>query len=127
MTVMYIAAAPGIDRSSLDAVAVALESRSTHPIAAAVTAALAGTPDSELEGYSTLPGKGLYAKIGGVHCFAGNAALLEEDMELDLSSLAQDTEKILAAAATPVYFSAGEEVLGVFGVGDTVRRTAGKQ
>lgn len=121
MTVMHVATAPDIKRERLDRVAYALESRSGHPIAAAVTAALMGTCDSEVEGYSTLPGKGLYAKIGGVHCFAGNAALLEGDMELDLSALAEDTQKILAASATPVYFSEGETVLGVIGVGDTVR------
>ncbi len=121
MTVVHIAAAPGVDEARLRTVAYALESRSAHPIAAAVTEALRGAPDSEADGYSTLPGKGVYAKIGGAHCFAGNAALLEDDMELDLSPLADDTARILAAAATPVYFSEGECVLGVIGVGDTLR------
>lgn len=127
MTVMKIAAAPGVEESRLRRVAYALESRSSHPIAKAVTATCSEetvpsvSDDLPAEDFSVLTGKGLYAKLGGIPCFAGNARLLEEDMELDLSSLAAVTEEILTAAATPVYFSEGQTVLGVIGVGDTVR------
>lgn len=121
MKVISVTPAPGIDPERLSSVAFALESRSTHPIARAVADALAGKTDLALTDYSVLPGKGVYGKMNGTHLFGGNAALLELDLELDLSPLSSDTEAILDVGGTPVYFSEGETVLGVIGVGDTVR------
>ncbi len=121
MSVFLIEPADGVAPARLARVAYALESRSAHPIARAVTEALSGTPDSEPSEFSTIPGKGLYGKLSGVHCFAGNAALLSEDMELDLSPLSDAAARVLAASGSPVYVSEGETVLGVIGVGDTVR------
>ncbi len=124
MCVVYAATAPGVSEDELFRVAYALESRSSHPIALAVAAYTQAAGDTETEGFATLPGKGVYGKLDGVHCFAGNASLLEEDMEIELDALRAPTEKILALAATPVYFSRGECLLGVIGVGDTVRESS---
>ena len=121
MKVIRVAPAPGIDPARLSRVARALETRSTHPIARAVAASLAGEDDLDLSTYSVLPGKGVYGKANGVHLFAGNAALMEGDLELDLTPLSGETEAILDVGGTPVYFSEGEDLLGVIGVGDTVR------
>ena len=121
MKVIAAEPAPGVDPARLSSIAFALESRSTHPIARAVAASLAGCADLDLSAYSVLPGKGVYGKADGVHLFGGNAALLEDELELDLSPLAQKTEEILDLGGTPVYFSEGETVLGVIGVGDSVR------
>ena len=124
MTVMLAVAAPGVDPARLARVAYALESRSGHPIAKAITEYFEGTPDVEPDGFSTLPGKGLYGKIDRMHCFAGNEALLFGDMEIELDPLSKETEQILSVGATPVYFSMGEELLGVVGVGDRIRADA---
>ena len=124
MKVISSTVAPGADPDRFRSVAYALESRSTHPIARAVAAYLAGTEDLPLSAYSVLPGKGVYGKIGGTHLFGGNAALLETDLELDLTPLAAPVEEILDVGGTPVFFSEGETLLGVFGVGDTVREDA---
>lgn len=124
MTVMLAAAAPGVDPARLARVAYALESRSGHPIAKAITEYFEGTPDVEPDGFSTLPGKGLYGKLDRMHCFAGNEALLFGDMEIELDPLSKETEQILSVGATPVYFSMGEELLGVVGVGDRIRADA---
>ena len=124
MKVVSQTLAPGADPDRFRAIAYALESRSTHPIARAITAELAGTPDLALSTHSTVPGKGVYGKVDGVHLFGGNAALLEGDLELDLSPLSSATEAILDVGGTPVFFSEGETLLGVIGVGDTVREDA---
>ena len=124
MKVASVFVAPEIEMERLARVAYALESRSGHPIAKAITEYFADTPDTEPEGFSTLVGKGLYGKLDGVHCFAGNAALLLDDMEIELDPLADATEAILAASCTPVYFSEGETLLGVIGVGDRTRDDA---
>ena len=121
MKVIRAIPAPGADPKRLSAVAYALESRSTHPIARAVAASLAGETDLDLSAYSVLPGKGVYGKADGVHLFGGNAALLEGDLELDLSPLQSETDAILDVGGTPVYFSEGETLLGVIGVGDALR------
>lgn len=112
---------PGVDPERFARIAYALESRSSHPIARAVARRLADAPELAVEEFSTMPGKGVYARIDGVHCFAGNARMMEDDLELDLSPLAEAAQAIIAQAKTPVYFSQGETVLGVIGVGDTVR------
>lgn len=124
MKVISSTVAPGADPDRFRSVAYALESRSTHPIARAVSAYLAGTEDLPLSAYSVLPGKGVYGKLDGIHLFGGNAALLEEDLELDLTPLAAQAEAILDVGGTPVFFSEGETLLGVFGVGDTIREDA---
>ncbi|MBP5349265.1 MAG: copper-translocating P-type ATPase [Clostridia bacterium] len=121
MKVIRVSPAPGIEPERLSAVAYALESRSTHPIARAVAVSLAGETDLELSAYSVLPGKGVYGKTNGTHLFGGNAALLEGDLELDLSPLRDETDAILDIGGTPVYFSEGETLLGVIGVGDALR------
>ncbi len=125
MTVSHVATAPGVSLERLATVAYALESRSGHPIAKAITDYFQGTPDLPLDGFSTIPGKGLYGKLDGVHCFAGNAALLQDDMELTLDSLSEEAGRILSMGATPVYFSMGEQLLGIVGVGDSIRSDAG--
>ena len=124
MTVRAVFVARGASLDRLARVAFALESRSAHPIAKAISEYFKGTPDVEPSGFSTLAGKGLYGKIDGEHCFAGNATLLLDDMEIDLDPLCEETDAILADACTPIYFSVGEELLGVIGVGDTVRAEA---
>lgn len=124
MKVISKIAAPEADPERFYSVAYALESRSTHPIARAIAAELAGTPDLALSTHSTVPGKGVYGKADGVHLFGGNAALLEGDLELDLSSLSAEAERILDVGGTPVFFSEGEKLLGVIGVGDTIREDA---
>jgi len=124
MKVISVVPAPGVDPKRLSSVAFALESRSTHPIARAVAAAFEKETDLDLSTYSVLPGKGVYGKIDGTHLFGGNAALMEEDLELDLSPLSDKTEAILDVGGTPVFFSEGETLLGVIGVGDTVRDEA---
>ena len=124
MRVITSTVAPGADPDRFRSVAYALESRSTHPIARAIAADLAGIPDLPLSTHSTIPGKGVYGKVDGIHLLGGNAALLEDDMELDLTPLSAAAEAILDVGGTPVFFSEGETLLGVIGVGDTVREDA---
>ena len=124
MRVIRVSPAPGIDPARLSAVAFSLETRSTHPIARAITAELAGTEDLAPDAFSAVPGKGVYGKKDGKHLFGGNAAWLETDLELDLSPLSDAAAAILDLGGTPVYFSEGETLLGVIGVGDGVRDDA---
>ncbi|MBP5609800.1 MAG: heavy metal translocating P-type ATPase, partial [Clostridia bacterium] len=124
MKVISLTVAPGADPDRFRSVAYALESRSTHPIARAIAAGLAGVPDLALSTHATIPGKGVYGTADGVHLLGGNAALLADDMELDLSPLSAAADAIMDVGGTPVFFSEGERLLGVVGVGDTVREDA---
>ena len=121
MKVISSTVSPGADPDRFASVAYALESRSTHPIARAIAADLAGIPDLPLSTHSTIPGKGVYGKVDGIHLLGGNAALLDGDMELDLTPLSAAAEAILDVGGTPVFFSEGETLLGVVGVGDALR------
>jgi len=67
------------DDKGLVQMAAALESKSTHPIAVAITS-YAGklSADLTIEQTEEVPGKGLRGKVGGKEVLAGNAKLLDQ-------------------------------------------------
>ena len=122
MTLAEAIPAPGISKEELEKTALSLETPSTHPIAKGVTSAFPHLIPDPVTDFSPIPGKGVYAKINGEMCFAGNAALLEEDCELDLSPLHDDAQRLVQIGCSLLYVSRGERVLGVIGVSDAVRQ-----
>lgn len=60
------------------AVLLALEERSTHPVARAICEALKGTAPAALTDFQTLPGRGVCGVVGGTKYFVGNKDLAAE-------------------------------------------------
>lgn len=123
MQLAAIHPAEGVAEEEVLSVAAALEVASTHPLAIAIrTAAEArGVTPPAAQGFIQVEGRGIAADIGQDRCFAGNAAFLGEDAELDLSPLAAATDRLLGAGCSLVYVGREETVLGVIGIADTVR------
>lgn len=112
--------APNADESTFRATALALETPSSHPIAKAICAGLGGGATAEAVGFSAMEGRGVYAKVDGEKCFAGNRALLDE-LEI-LCPFSDDvTEAYLASGATLTYVCRGAVCIGLLAVQDGIR------
>jgi Cu2+-exporting ATPase len=122
--------ADGVGTQELLRVALALESRSEHPLARAVTAYVedevasghVNEPDAAVEGFSQVEG-GLSANVDGTRCLAGNARLMAS-AAIGLGGLAREADDLASRASTPLLFAAGGRPLGIIAVTDRVRPTA---
>lgn len=113
------------DERTLLTIAAALESKSEHPLAEAVTKFAADKKISlpATENFQAVFGRGVCATIDGVECFAGNEKFLTEH-GFNLDAL---TEKISALAddgKTPIIFARGEKILGVIAAADVAKKTS---
>jgi len=99
--------------------AAALEARSRHPIAVAVTerAMREGLEIPEVEEFRAIPGKGLEGKINSQHVIAGNRALMDE-FGVEIPG---DAEKLESEGKTVVMVAADGEFKGVIGVSDRIK------
>lgn len=79
--------------TELLACAGAIERRSDHPIAKAITEYIASrdVPDREVTGFESLPGKGVRAELDGVTHYAGKPGLFA-DLGYDLSHAHAETD-----------------------------------
>jgi Cd2+/Zn2+-exporting ATPase len=122
-----LAPAEGIDEGELLAVTVAVESRSDHPLAAAVTrdgaARLGDRTPPEASGLSAVTGKGVRATVDGAAVLIGNVALFEADGGLD-PAVAASVERLQAAGRTIMIVKRDGRFLGVLGLMDTPRPAA---
>ena len=126
MTVRAVIPTEGIDEGELLGIAAAIEGASVHPLAEAIRkkAEASGVAHYTAEGFITVDGRGIAADIGEERCFAGNAALLTEDVGIDLAPLADATEQLLSMGCSLVYIGREEALLGVIGIADAARPEA---
>jgi Cu+-exporting ATPase len=112
----------GGDESALLKAVASAESRSEHPIAAAITAAAVerNIALGRVESFQALPGHGIEARVDGRQIIAGNARMLEA-RGFDLSGIAGGIDAVTAAGSTPVIAAVDGKVAGIFGVGDEIR------
>ena len=128
MTVRAACPMEGITEDELISYAAAVEAGSLHPLGAAIRreAERRGTTSHTAEGFITVEGRGIAADIGDARYFAGNAALLTEDVGIDLAPLAAETARLLSMGCSLVYLGREEELLGVIGIADTPKPEAGE-
>lgn len=126
MTVRAAIPMSGITEDELIALAAAVEGGSLHPLADAIRkeATERGALRYTAEGFITVEGRGMAADIGDARYFAGNAALLSEDVGIDLSPLSDATERLLSMGCSLVYLGREEDLLGVIGIADTPKPEA---
>jgi heavy metal translocating P-type ATPase len=115
-----------ITENEVLALAAALEAASGHPLAEAIRTAASERALSvpEAKGHFTVEGRGIVADIGDERLFAGNAAFLTEDAEIDTSPLAEAAESLLSMGCSLVFLGREESLLGVIGIADTPRPEA---
>lgn len=116
----------GISEEKLLSLAMSLELRSEHPLAAAIVryGRGKGAKEKETTDFKATEGGGVSAEIDGILCMAGNKRMLLQN-ELELPRLAEaQGEKFAAQGKTPLYFAADQQVVGVFAVADVLKPTS---
>ena len=105
--------------------AAGLEKLSEHPLGEAIVAAAEAKQLALLEAcnYKQIPGQGFTAELAGDECAAGNMKLLQA-LNVDVSSLMDQYDKLAAQGKTPLYFVRAGDLLGCIAVADTVKPTS---
>lgn len=114
-----------VTENELLAFAAGLEKLSEHPLGEAIVAAAEAKQLAlpEAGNYKQLPGQGVTAELAGDECAAGNLKLLQA-LNVDVSSLMDQYDKLAAQGKTPLYFVRAGELLGCIAVADTVKPTS---
>lgn len=119
--------ASGYDADSLLRLAASLESKSEHPLAAAITrrAGESNVETDEAQGFTVLPGHGVRAEINGKTAIGGNAALIKSKGMLDADMKALG-ERLADEDKTPLYFAFDGRIAGIIAVADVVKEDSGQ-
>lgn len=116
----------GVSKDELLTVAAAVESRSTHPLAKAVSEYTGGTT-LRISDYTEVPGGGVKAYTWdgsrAVSLAGGNARFMAESgvSQADIDRLVKESAEFANAGKTSVYFQKGGKLLGVLALADSVR------
>lgn len=116
----------GVPKDELITVAAAVESRSTHPLAKAVSEHIGGTT-LRISDYTEVPGRGIKAFTWdgskAMSIAGGNAAFMTEQgiSSEDVDRLLRETAEFAAAGKTSVLFEKGGRLLGLIALADSVR------
>ena len=113
---------PGEDAGELWRVAMALEYRSEHPLAAAVRryGEERGLPVAAVTDFGVHPGNGVTAVLEGVPAVGGNAAFVGRSVPLPPAA-EQAAQRLAEEGKTPLFFALGDRFLGIIAVADTVK------
>ncbi len=112
----------GVSEETLLSAALALEARSEHPLAKAVTekcAALHMTAQ-DVTDFSALPGNGLTAMRAGKKLLGGSLRYLSEQAAVS-SALRERAEALAGEGKTPLLFAEDGKILGMIAVADTIK------
>ena len=122
-----VVAGVGIDEADLLQVAIAVERKSDHPLASAITrdgTARLGTDTSvEAAGVTAVTGRGVRATVAGAEVAIGNVALFEDEGGVDAATAA-DVADLQSRGRTIMIVKRADTFLGVLGLMDTPRADA---
>jgi len=105
------------EESELLTVAAALEQPSEHPFAKAILEKAAGMVLPKVEGFETLPGRGVAALVDGLRYFGGNARLMQEH-----GISVPEYPQLSAQGKTPLYFAREDGTyLGAIAAADVLK------
>lgn len=114
--------AEGVSEQELLQTAAALEGKSEHPLAAAIREK-AQEQQLTIQGvdrFRALPGWGVEGLLNGMLAVGGKAALLRE-RNLLTDTMQKKGEMMALEGKTPLYFAAGDRLLGMIAVADVVK------
>ncbi len=114
--------ADGVSEGELIEAAFALEAKSEHPLAHAVTeeAKARGVKEAETEDFTALPGSGLTASLGGEVLLGGSLKFVGQRVNVP-QGLVSLSEGLADEGKTPLFFAKGEKLLGIIAVADVIK------
>ena len=111
------------DAENFIQIAASLEKNSEHPLSNAIMQYAAGTKLQDVSDFNTVSGKGIYGMINGTYYYGGNAPYMTET-GADISKYSQQAEKLSAQGKTVMYFSQGNNIIGIIAVSDVLKETS---
>lgn len=123
-TVTQIIAASGVREEDVLRIGASLEKASEHPLAAAILRAAQEKAISlnRVADFTSITGKGVRGTLDTRHVAIGNAALMQE-MNISLSALAADAQKLQNDAQTVMYVATAGTLVGLIAVADPIKDT----
>ncbi len=117
--------ATGFDEDQILCLAASVESRSEHPLAAAILRAARdrGVHIKEVSGFESLTGMGAAAKFNGDTCVVGNSRLMDQ-LEIDIGDLSESLNRLQEEGKTAVLVASGRRLAGIIAMRDTLRESA---
>ena len=129
-TVTDIKPAEGVTAVQLLNIANALEARSEHPFALAITRYFEEKredlklSDVEIEAFEAISGKGIQAKLVGAESkgdlYAGSVKYISTLVEV-ADDIKTEADSLAALGKTPLLFAGGGKLIGMIAVADTVK------
>ena len=129
-TVTDIKPADGVTAVQLLNIANALEARSEHPFALAITRyfeekkEVLKLADVEIEAFEAISGKGIQAKLVGAESkgdlYAGSVKYISALVEV-ADDIKTEADSLAAQGKTPLLFAGGGKLIGMIAVADTVK------
>ena len=110
----------GISENELLTYAAALEARSEHPLAKAVTERASGLTIPEVTDFKALAGNGLSAVLDGEELVGGSSRYLSQRYEIPADASAKVTA-LSDEGKTPLLFAKGGRFIGIIAVADTIK------
>ncbi len=112
----------GRSEKELLSIAYALEKKSEHPLARAITqrAEQEGLAAGEVEQFKALPGNGLTATLGGDVLLGGSYKFISEQIPVPDEIKAQ-SERLSEEGKTPLFFTCDGELCGIIAVADIIK------
>ncbi len=104
-------------------IAGALESRSEHPLAAAIIDFISEYVEHQLpevESFASSTGSGVQATVRGINYYAGNAGYMAEK-GVDVELVQDDVRQLEKHANTMIYVADSKRLLGYFAVTDHIK------
>ena len=117
--------ASGCPEEELLTYAAALEAKSEHPLAKAVSERAAGMSLPEVEDFQALPGNGLSAKLGGSVITGGSVKFISESAAVP-GELLRKASELSDLGRTPLLFAKDGRVLGMIAVADTIKEDSAR-
>lgn len=110
------------DKTNLLKIAASIESKSEHPLAAAICeeAKNQNLDLFETENFCSIAGMGISAKISDKIYLAGNARFMNQN-SIDISAVNTQAVKFAQDGKTPMFFAENGTVIGIIAVADTLK------
>ena len=112
----------GRSETELLAIAYALEKKSEHPLAKAITqyAEKDGLLAGEVENFQALPGNGIMAMLNGTALYGGSYKFISEQIQVT-DEINKMSEQLSEEGKTPLFFACDGELYGIIAVADTIK------
>jgi Cu2+-exporting ATPase len=115
-----------LDKSFLQSILLAMEAKSEHPLAEAITSKLkeANVTPTVLESFDSITGKGIKANYQGRTYYAGNKGLIDSLNVPLAAELISKAGALQQEAKTVIYFADEKQVLALFAIADKIKESS---